>query len=58
MLEVVYSAHARDVEGVLGEGESVSLGGELTKGKVHKRKLTKNMFLHNYLLTSLSSSLA
>ena len=45
--KIVYYAHAGDVEGVLGEGESVSWGGEQTKGEVHKRKLTKNMLLHS-----------
>ena len=44
------------VYGVLGEVKSVSWGGSQTKGEVHKRKLTKNMFLHGDLLTSLTSS--
>ena len=39
------------------KGGSVSWGGARTKGEVHKRKLTKNMFFHNDFLTSLSSSL-
>ena len=37
--------------------KSVSWGGARTKGEVHKRELTKNMFLHSDLLTSLTSSL-
>ena len=45
------------VEGVVGEVKSVSWGGARTKGKVHKRELTKNMFLHSDMLTSLTSSL-
>ena len=45
------------VEGVVGEVKSVSWGGARTKGEVHKRELTKNMFLHCDLLTSLTSSL-
>ena len=57
MLEIFYRAHARGVEGVLGEGGSVSWGGAGTKGEVHKHEITKNMFLHSDLLTSLSSSL-
>ena len=56
-LEIVYHVHAGGVEGVVGEGESVSWGGEITKGEVQKRKPTKNMFLHSDFLTSLSSSL-
>ena len=56
-LEIVYLAHAGAIEGVVGEGESASWGGALTKGGVHKRELTKKMFLHSDLLTSLSSSL-
>ena len=47
----------RDVEGVVGEVKSVIWGGAQTKGEVQKRKLTKNMFLHSDLLTSLTSSL-
>ena len=47
----------RGVEGVVGEVTSVSWGGARTKGEVHKRELTKNMFLHSDLLTSLTSSL-
>ena len=47
MLEIVYCAHVGAVEGVVGEGESVSWGGAQTKGKVHNHKLTKNMFLHS-----------
>ena len=45
------------VEGVVVEVKSVSWGGARTKGEVHKRELTKNMFLHSDLLTSLTSSL-
>ena len=45
------------VEVVVGEVKSVSWGGALTKGEVHKHKLTKNMFLHSDLLTSPTSSL-
>ena len=55
-LEIVYRAHVGAVEGV-GEAKSVSWGGARTKGEVHKRELTKNMFLHSDLLTSLSSSM-
>ena len=47
----------RGVEGVVGEVKSVSWGGARTKGEVHKRELTKNMFLHSDLLTALTSSL-
>ena len=47
----------RGVEGVVGEVKSVSWGGAQNKGEVHKRELTKNMFLHSDLLTSLTSSL-
>ena len=47
----------RGVEWVVGEVKSVSWGGARTKGEVHKRELTKNMFLHSELLTSLTSSL-
>ena len=47
----------RGVEGVVGEVKSVSWGGAQTKGEVHKRELTKNVFLHSDLLTSLTSSL-
>ena len=56
-LEIVYHTHAGAVEGVVREGESVSWGDARTTGEVHKRKLTKNMFLHSDSLTSLSSSL-
>ena len=56
-LEIFYHTHAGAIEGVVGEGKSVSWGGIWTKVEVHKRKLTKNMFLHSDLLTSLSSSL-
>ena len=45
------------VEGVVGEVKSVSWGFAQTKGDVHKRELTKNMFLHSDLLTSLTSFL-
>ena len=54
---MVFRAHAGAVEGVVGEGKSVCWGGTRTKGEVHKRELTKNIFLHSDLLTSLSSSL-
>ena len=47
----------RGVEGVVGEVKSVSWGGALTKGEVHKRKLTNEMFLHSDLLKSITSSL-
>ena len=47
----------RGVEGVVGEVKIFSWGDARTKGEVHKRKLTKNMFLHSDLLTSLTSSL-
>ena len=56
-LEIVYSTHARAVEGAVGEGESVSWGGAQTKCEVPKRELSNKMFLHSDLLTSLSSSL-
>ena len=45
------------VEGVVGEVKSVSWGGARTKGEVHRRELTKKMFLHSDFLTSLTSSL-
>ena len=51
------SRTCQGVEGVVGEVKSVSWGGARTKGEVHKRELTKNMFLHSDLLTSLTSSL-
>ena len=47
----------RGVEGMVGEGKSVSWGGAQTKGEAHKRKLTNKMFLHSDFLTSLTSSL-
>ena len=47
----------RGIEGVVGEVKSVSWGGAQTKGEVHKRELTKTMFSHSDLLTSLTSSL-
>ena len=56
-LKIFYCVHVGAIEGVLGEGESVSWGGAQTKGEVNKRGLIKNMFLHSDLLTSLSSSL-
>ena len=55
--EIVYYAHAGDVEGVVGEVKSVSWVVAWTKGEVHKRELTKNMLLHSDLFTSLTSSL-
>ena len=45
------------IEGVVVEVKSVSWGGARTKGELHKRELTNNMFLHSDLLTSLTSSL-
>ena len=56
-LEIIYRANAGEVERVVGEGKIVSCRGARTKVEVHKRKLTKNMFLHSDFLTSLSSSL-
>ena len=56
-LKIFYRAHEGVVEGVLGEGKSVSWGGAQTEGEVHKRRLTNKMFLHSDLLTSLSSPL-
>ena len=47
----------RGNEGVVGEVKSVSWGGAQTKCEVHKHELTKNIFLHSDLLTSLASSL-
>ena len=41
---------------MVGEVKSLSWVGTQTKGELHKRKLTKKMFLHSYLFTSLSSS--
>ena len=57
VVEIVYRAYSRFVEGVVGEVKSVSWGGAQTKDEVHKRKLTYKMFLHNDLLTSLTYSL-
>ena len=67
VLEIFYRTNGAAVEGladrnghrrkVVGEGESVSWGGARTKGEVHKRELTNNMFLHSDLLTSLTSYL-
>ena len=57
VLEIFYRANAGDVEGVVGEGKSVTWRGARTKGEANKHKLTNNMFLHSDLLTSLSSSL-
>ena len=37
VLEIIYRAHAGAVEGVVGEGGSVSWVGAQTKGEVHKR---------------------
>ena len=42
---------------MVSEVKSVSWVGARTKGEVHKRKPTKNMFLHSDLLISLNSSL-
>ena len=36
-LEIFYCSHVGAVKGVVGEGKSVSWGGALTKGEVHKR---------------------
>ena len=47
----------RAVKGVVGEWGNISWGGARIKGEVHKRKLTKNMFLHIDLLILLSSPL-
>ena len=57
MLGIVYRKNSRAIEGLVSEGESISFGGARTKGEVHKREITKNIFLHSDLLTSLSSSL-
>ena len=56
-LVIVYRAHAGAIEGVVGEEKSVSWGGAQTKGEVHKRELTKKMFLHSDWLIALTSSL-
>ena len=56
-MEIFYRAHAGVIEEVVGEVGSVSWGGARTKGEVHKRELTKIMFLYSDLLTSLTSSL-
>ena len=56
-LEVFYRAHAGAVEGLVGEEKIVCWVGAQTKGEVHKRRLTKNMFFHSDLLTSLTSYL-
>ena len=45
------------IEGVVGEVKSVSWGGARNKGEAHKCDITKNMFLHSDLLTSLTTSL-
>ena len=47
----------RGVEGVVGEVKSSSWRGARTKVEVHKCELTKIMFLHGDLLTSLTTSL-
>ena len=57
MLIIVYRAYAEDVEGVVDEVKIVSWGVARTKGEVQNCELTKNIFLHNDLLTSLTSSL-
>ena len=46
-LEIFYRAHARAVEGAVGELKSVSWGGARTNGEVHKRELSNKMFLHS-----------
>ena len=66
-LEIVYRENGALVEGladrnghrrkVVGEGKSVSSGGARFKGKGRKCELTKKMFLHSDLLTSLTSCL-
>ena len=57
MLGIFYQAYDGAVEGFLGEGESVSWGVAQTKCDVHKREITKKIFLHSDLLISISSSL-
>ena len=39
-LEIVYYAHAGAVDGVVGEGKTVSWGGAKNKGEVHTHELT------------------
>ena len=56
-LEIVYCANDRAVEGAVGKGKSDSWGDARTKGEVQKHKLTKKIFLHSHLLTSLIYSL-
>ena len=55
-LKIVYHTHAGAVEGVLGEGWSVSCRGARTKGEVHNTELINKTLLYSDLLTSLSSS--
>ena len=60
VLEIVYRTNGDVVEGisdrngqirkVVGEEESVSWGGALTKGKGRELKLTKKMFLNSDIL--------
>ena len=56
-VQICIPRKCRGVERVVGEVKGVSWGGAQTKGEVHKRELTKNMFLHSDLFTSLTSSL-
>ena len=59
-LEIVYRSNGSSVEGiadinvhrwtVVGEGRSVSRGGERTKVKGDECKIAKKMFLHSDLL--------
>ena len=45
------TAHMPGVEGVAGGVKSFSWGGAIIKGEVHKREITKNMFLLSDFLT-------
>ena len=49
-LEIVYRTHDGAVEGVVGEGESVSWVFARTKGEVNKRIITNKMFFHSDML--------
>ena len=55
--ELDYIKSVWGVQGMLGEVKSDKWEGAQTKDDVHKHKLTKTIFLHSDLLTSLSSSL-
>ena len=57
LLEIVYHAHDRAVEGVVGKGKIVIWEGAWTNDELNKRELTNKMFLHSEFLISLSSSL-